>query len=91
MSINWYNIKVLRNGEEGSKLLEKVNKSGKYARRRDIEPLVTRLQKEKRETQQSLKHMKYMMETFRSQFSKADNESMVHNCDMMIKKINGFL
>lgn len=72
-------------------LTEKINKSGKYAKRKDIEPLVTRLQKEQRETKQSMKHIKYMMETFRSQFSKCDNDSMVQNCDMMIKKINGFL
>lgn len=91
MSFNWYNINVHRKGDDSSALMEKPNKSGKYARRKDVEPLVTRLQKEQREAKQSLKHMKYMMETFRSQFSKTDNDSMVHNCDMMIKKINGFL
>lgn len=91
MSINWYNIKILRNGGNNSMLMEKVNKSGTYAKRRDIEPLVIRLQKEQRETKKSMKHMKYMMETFRSQFSKTENDSMVHNCDMMIRKLNGFL
>jgi hypothetical protein len=91
MSFNWYNINVHRNGGDGSALLEKPNKSGKYARRKDVEPLLARLQKEQRETKQSLKHIKYMIETFRSQFSKDSNEGMIHNCDMMLKKIDGFL
>jgi aspartate carbamoyltransferase catalytic subunit len=91
MSINWYNINILRRGGDDSMIKEKINKSGKYAKRRDVEPLVTRLQKERREAKSSMKHMKYMMETFRSQFSKSENDSMVHNCDMMIKKLDGFL
>lgn len=91
MSINWYNINVHSKNGNNSTIIEKINKSGKYAKRKDIEPLVIRLQKERRETKKSLKHMKYMMETFRSQFSKTNNVSMINNCEMMIKKINGFL
>jgi len=91
MSINWYNVTIHNKNGNDSMITEKITKSGKYAKRKDVEPLVSRLQKEKRDTKQSMKHIKYMMETFRSQFSKNDNDSMVHNCDMMIKKINGFL
>jgi len=89
MNIDWYNIKVLPKSEGCSSLSEKVNKSGQYARRKDVEPLIRRMYKQQRETKDSLKHLRYMIETFRSEFSKEDNERMVRNCNMMLSKIDG--
>ena len=88
MKINWYNIKALRKNEGSLSLMEKVNKSGKYAKRKDIEPLVRRLFKEQKETKDSMKHIKYMIETFRSEFSKEQNDRMIRNCNMILSKID---
>ena len=87
MDINWYNVKI-DGTSKSNELLEMPNKMGKYGKRRELEPLVRRLYKERRETDKLLSHIKYTMETFRSQFSKDDNEGMVNNCNAIIHKIN---
>jgi hypothetical protein len=88
--INWYNVNVLHS-EEHSTVIEKLNKMGKYGRRKDIEPLINRLFKEEKETKQSIKHTEYMIKQFRAHFSHEKNDSMIENCDNLLKKLRNIL
>ena len=90
MDINWFNVKIDGNSKS-NELLEKPNKLGKYGKRSELEPLLRRLYKDRRETDQLLSHIKYTVETFRSHFSKEDDEGMIHNCNAILQKINANL
>ena len=88
--INWYNVNVLHS-KEHSTVIEKLNKLGKYGRRKDIEPLITRLFKEEKQTKESIKHTEYTVKQFRNHFSKEGNDAMVDNCDNLLKKLRNIL
>lgn len=87
MDINWYNVKIDGNSKS-NELLEKPNKLGKYGKRSELEPLIRRFYKDRRETDQLLSHIKYTVETFRSHFSKENDEGMIKNCNAILHKIN---
>ena len=61
MDINWFNVKIDGNSKS-NELLEKPNKLGKYGKRSQLEPLIRRLYKDRREHDQLLSHIKYTIE-----------------------------
>ena len=60
MDMNWYNVKIDGNSKS-NELLEKPNKMGKYGKRTELEPLIRRFYKERRETDQLLSPIKYTL------------------------------
>lgn len=88
--VSWYNLNVLHS-EKSSTIVEKPNKMGKYAKRKDVEPLINDLFKYQRESTESIKLTENMIKQFRSHFSKESNDVMLEKCDILLKRLREFL
>ena len=90
MEIRWYDVNIDPMAKIDA-LLEKPNKNGKYGRRDDLEPILRKYTKENKELVQFVKDLKYNIQTFRSQFSKCENEGMRTMCDSVLHKIESHI
>jgi len=90
MNINWYNLKILHT-ERASTVSEKKNHRGMYGKRKEIEPILRRFYKERKEEIHSLKSMKETIKEFRKKFSESHDDIMLDKCTDMLHRIDSFL
>ena len=90
MEIRWYDVNIDPMAKVDT-LLEKPSKHGKYGRRDDLEPILRKYNKENKDLIKFVRDLKYNVQTFRSQFSKYENEGMLTMCDSVLTKIDSHI
>ena len=90
MRMNWYNIKVIHKTYE-STVSEKMHKSGRYARRKEIEPILRNMEKTIKNNKSYIKAIKKELEDIRQQFSSYGDEKYIHKSNNALKKIKSML
>lgn len=86
MRVNWYNVKVLHSGNESS-VSERMHKMGRYAKRKDVEPVIRDMEKTLKEHKQQLKVIQKELQEVRHQFSIDGDDKNVHRCTEMLNRL----
>lgn len=74
MRVNWYNVRVNHNGNETS-ISERLHKMGRYAKRKDVEPLIRDMEKTLKEYRNTSKIIQKEIQTLR-QHTSIDSDVM---------------
>jgi len=89
MRVNYYNVRVQHHGNE-SNVLERLNKMGKYAKRKDVEPLIRDMEKTLKEHRQQTKVIQSELIEVRRQFSVDGDDKNVHRCTEILNRLKNF-
>jgi tRNA C32,U32 (ribose-2'-O)-methylase TrmJ len=86
MRINWYNVRVQHQGSE-SNVSERIHKMGRYAKRKDVEPLLRDMEKTLKEHKTQSKVMQTEVQELRHHFSAEGDEKNVHKCTDILNRL----
>ena len=87
MKLTWYNVTIQQ--EDGlHSLCEKRNKMGRYAKRKEVEPIIRSMDKERKDNAQLMAMVKSEVQEIRHHFSKASDEVHVFMCNDILNRID---
>lgn len=89
MSVEWYNLELVNNGNSGQ-LVERNAKSGRYGHRREIEPILVREEKRRKEEFKLLKGILGELDILKSHCKKTDQRAE-KMCERIMDKLNGVM
>lgn len=86
MRVNWYNVRVHHHGNE-SNISERLNKMGRYAKRKDVEPLIREMEKTLKDYRQQSKIIQQEIQSIRQQCSMEGNDKTVYRCTEILNRL----
>ncbi len=87
MKLTWYNVAIQH--EDGlHSLCEKRNKMGRYAKRKEVEPIIRTMEKERKEQAQLMTSIKLEVQELRHHFSKASDDQHVFVCNDILNRLD---
>ena len=86
MRVNWYNVRVHHHGNE-SDVSERLHKMGRYAKRKDVEPLIRDMEKTLKDYKQQSRVIQKEIQTIRQQSSVEGDDKTVHRCTEILHRL----
>jgi len=86
MRVDWYNVRVQHQGNESS-VSERLNKMGRYGKRKDLEPLLRDMEKTLKDHKQQFRVIQKEIQEVRHQFSTDGDEKNVHRCNDILNRL----